>query len=354
MKKEHFIILGLGMMNAFLSFYLLYRFSNKLVDPLMVPLFLGLAFILPLIFSAWTSSIKADKSFMTGGSGLIVLACLMPEKYSALIISGLGLALFNPGALDLLDMKNDKPYPLGLLVGLEAIGLGLGLRFSYSWLFWSMLSVSCVLTALNIFGRYEEGYEKEEQEFQEEQEGENKVTIFAIGAIIVSALCLSFSREYASYTFLTTVNGTLYGYLAIGLGFIISTLLSEGLQDAIVIFSAFVLSLVCCFFQDQSYTCLLCYFAFGLGGGVMLDLMRKTKQGERSMELTGIISALVFSSFLTDYIKNANSSLYYLTPIFISLSFVLLSAVFILLKKGGKIKPLEIREENKKPEGINK
>jgi hypothetical protein len=159
------------------------------------------------------------------GCLLITIGCLIPEVIIAVILLGLGNALFHVTQGKILLDKSEKAAPLGVFISFGSLGLGLALTFSNVFLFWSLLGIFMVLAFVNALV----DYSKIIFDFNSAQR-DKKTLVLPLILIVSGVFLRGFFGQYNVYQWLDSVNG--YAVLCLALAVFTGKFLGGFILDA--------------------------------------------------------------------------------------------------------------------------
>lgn len=349
MKKEFWIPSLLHFFVDFFSVYVVVSFKSLSISAEGLALLtIGydvLAFLPQPVLGALFEKSKNIKYLGAIGCLLVMVGALIPEAITAIILLGLGNALFHVCDGKIILGKSEKAAPLGVFISFGSLGLGLALSFADPYLFFTLLGVFVILTVLSCFL----DYDKISYSFAP-KEGKEKTLVLPLFLIVFGVFLRGFFGPYNNNTW---TNGVFLASLltsaAVFLGKVSGGFILDLVGGLPLIVLSGVMSLVCVFFPSVASVSLLGVVGVNLLMALTMEFMRRAMPQHLAFGFGLLASLLLVGYMCGSSLKATLPFQEYLVPTLMVLNTGTLIYCALALKKDARMDLFprkEIRHDN--------
>jgi len=347
MRKEFWIP---SLLHLFVDFFCIYvLLSYNITDETKIIWFAVyncLAFLLQPIIGPLIENSKKNKDLASFGCSLVILAAIIPNFYSGVILSGIGNAIFHVTMGTIILNKAEKSAPLGVFISFGAIGVGLASVFHNDILFYLMLLVFLILTAGNLFIHYDLLPFDFKEEFKEEVKLEDKkIMLIPVVLIVLGVFLRGFFGKYSSTSW-TAEYAILYIELAMFIGKFLGGFLLDFLSYIPTIIISLTLSLLGLFFLDNMYMTLIGIVGTNLLMGLTMELIRRGMPNNLGLGF-GLLAAFLLAGTYIGEFSLLGGYYYYIPLILMIINSLTLGISYLMLYNKNRIDKSSLIEKMK-------
>jgi len=337
MKKEFWIPSLLHFFVDFFSVYVVVSFKSLTISPeglaLLTIGYDALAFLPQPVLGAIFEKNKNLKYLGAIGCLFVMLGALIPEAITAIILLGLGNALFHVCDGTVILEKSKKAAPLGVFISFGSLGLGLALSFANSYMFFILLGLFVLLTVFSCFLRYE----KIDFLFVSEK-GKEKSLVIPLIFIVLGVFLRGFFGPYNNNTWTSSATyPALLTAIAVFIGKFSGGFALDFIGGLPLIVVSGVLSFVCVFFPSLASVSLLGVIGVNLLMALTMEFVRRAMPGHLGFGF-GLLASFLFVGYIFGFsLKSLLPFQSYLAPILMVLNTATLLYCSWALKKEARM-----------------
>lgn len=345
MKKEFWIPSLLHFFVDFFSVYVVVSFKGlALSGESLVLLTVGydaLAFLPQPVLGAIFEKSKNLKYLGALGCLLVIVGALIPEAITAVILLGLGNALFHVCDGTIILEKSKKAAPLGVFISFGSLGLGLALSFANPYLFFVLLGLFALLAVISCFL----DYEKIPFSFEAEK-GKEKTLLLPLCFIVLGVFLRGFFGPYSDNAWTSSVSfPALFSSVAVFLGKFCGGFVLDLVGGLPLIILSGALSLVCVFFPSVAAVSLLGVVGVNLLMALTMEFVRRAMPKHLAFGF-GLLASFLFVGYIFGFsLKSLLPFQSYLVPTLMALNTATLVYCSIALKKEARMDLFSRKEQ---------